>query len=328
MQSEKFYNSLFKPLLLSAAYLFIIGFLFSNCKQTNQVAANNVTEISSYWKLNDSSQDTLLAIEMLDSIRIILDTLKSMDSTNCKQALPLSNLAINIFKKYEVKNPSALAETNLYLGSCQLELAILEKAKIHLETAVSIKNNSDDTLDFAMVQLYRNLGKLQYYEGNYYQAINFLEKGMDLLGKLVKAPNEMNLLLEMNLAEVYAALNDTNKRLNALQKAEKIYKELAVTKTHTQGQLFHNLGETHAYLEQYDTALLYLTDAYQIYLKDSVNYKTEFPFVLSNLGRLYANQNEFDTAFYYINRAVQFCKQHLPVNHYARANALSSMSQY
>jgi len=245
----------------------------------------------------------------------IIDSLKNrlaiVENDSLKAGL-LNELAFQLKQSDPINardyaEEACLISTKLNLtsekASCLVRLGIIsiielkyEEAEEHLNSALKERIKINKIPD--VVSVYNTLGLLMFFQNENEQAIQYYEKGMEL----VEASPPSNVFAELynNISNSYRELSEYKKAIEFINKGIEINK--ALSDEQAEANLLVTLGNWFTELENYPEAIKKFELAFDIYFANEEHYGVANCY--TNIGNCHYHQGRYDEALKYLDAAL------------------------
>jgi len=253
------------------------------------------------------------------------------------EALKLYTNGLEILDELPDEYQKHVAKIEEALGDVSNQLGKYELAINHFMAAIQSSHSTKD-----QVVCYRKLGDVYDKKADYEQALNYLQKGLNLLpdtpsqehakiydkigeihwhkSEYSKAEQQFNLALEIlrdmpdddTLALVYKNLGNVYYVQGKLSDAAKCYEESLrlgerIGDIFTQAKVYNNLGAFFKKRGDLNKAVDYYQNS--LNLKEQIGDVAGLAPLYTNLGMLYSRQKDFPKAIEFCQKGVEFAEQ-------------------
>jgi len=158
-----------------------------------------------------------------------------------------------------------------------------------------------DTIDkepFRKADLYRQLGRINYFQGNYAKSIQNFEEALDVY--IDTADNLYQAYTLTDIGNSYTEMKDYEKALEFYRQSEDISKKFGFTDN--TANALANIGMVYTKLAKYDLAISNLLKSIEINKTNNSHFNIIS--AMGEIGNAYALKGEFKNAEDYLNRTV------------------------
>lgn len=166
--------------------------------------------------------------------------------------------------------------------------------------------------DSTLSKVYGKIGLVNYYKGNYPNAIVNIEKSISLATKVYG-------LYSLRVAQGYGNLGVMNfmlaeydKALNNCDRAELIYGSKGVNDEVGLASTYQNKSLIFKIRNDYVLSIQYLNRALQIYLKNEKQNRQDISAAYFNLGATYQMKGNKKSCIYYYKKSLDYCQKYNP----------------
>lgn len=253
--------------------------------------------------------DTVVAREMLDSVKILLKAGRFDDAI--KNAGKANDIYSEVFNRESIEVISAL----YHLGMCYNYKEMFSTAIPYLEKSLSLWKKIMTKPGLLLGRIYNELGNSQIGLVNYSDAISYFEQSLKVNKGLYGEYHKDVAIAYGNLGVCFDLLNDYNKAIQYLDQALKINTKI-LPEGHSDITSYHvNLGLAYSNKGDFDKAIEHTQIAIRIRLKNvgEDHYSLIFPY--NNLGIYYSKKKEHKLALKYIEKSLRLVVKYYGAEH-------------
>ncbi len=258
------------------------------------ITAVNDSAIIYYNKVIDNAKklsDKLLLTSSLLNLANIEDTLGNYDiALKLKDSVSEIYLRSENYFRYGIALGDA-ANTHINKGD-------YEKAMVGTLKALKVL----DTIDkepFRKADLYRQLGRINYFQGNYQKSINDFEEALEIYKST--ADNLYQSYTLVDIGNIYVELDDYEGALFYYNKSKTISEEFEFIDN--TANALANIGMVNTKQGKYDLAITNLLKSVEINRKQNSYFNIIS--AMGEIGNAYALNGEFKKSIYYLNQTVK-----------------------
>jgi len=156
---------------------------------------------------------------------------------------------------------------------------------------------------------YYKLGKEQYYDGDYFKAVESFNKVLDLRLKIYDSNSETLIKPYIRLAKAHEKLRDNLQAIGYLKEALRIVEHNNLPPDQYSPNIFLEMGNTYDNLRRLKEALHYCTKALEIYKKEYGPESPEVGTTYMNMGTVSLSQGYYRNAEQYLHQAFDIIKK-------------------
>jgi len=285
-----------KILELSKSADYEKGIAIGNYCLGNYFFVTNVNDSATmfYNKVIDNSKklsDKSLLTNSLFNLANIEDAIGNYDiSLKLKDSVSKIYLRSENYFRYGI----ALGDA----ANTQINKGDYEKAMVGTLKALKIL----DTINkepFRKADLYRQLGRINYFQGNYPQSIDNFEEALEIYKNT--ADNLYQSYTLVDIGNIYVELEDFERALAYYNKSKTISEEFEFTDN--TANALANIGMVYTKQGKHDLAITNLLRSVDIN-KTSNSYFNVIS-AMGEIGNAYAQKGDFNNSIFYLNKTVQ-----------------------
>ncbi|CAF1529550.1 unnamed protein product [Adineta steineri] len=216
------------------------------------------------------------------------------------------------------------------LGQLLIKMGQSNKAQEVYEVLLHQDTNESDKAN-----IYHQLGRIKYFQGEYQEALTFYEKSLAIKQKTLPS-NHPDLGDSYNrIGTVYGSMGDDPKALSYYEKALVIRQQSFPSNHPHLGSSYNNIGLVYDSMGDYPKALSSHEKALGIRQRSLPPNHPHLGSSYSNIGLVYYNMGAYLKALFNYEKALAIKQQSLPSTHYDLAlsnmrigNAYNSMGDY
>ncbi|CAF1514384.1 unnamed protein product [Adineta steineri] len=216
------------------------------------------------------------------------------------------------------------------LGQLLIKMGQSNKAQEVYEVLLHQDTNESDKAN-----IYHQLGRIKYFQGEYQEALTFYEKSLAIKQKTL-ASNHPDLGDSYNrIGTVYGSMGDDPKALSYYEKALEIRQQSLPPNHPHLGSSYNNIGLVYNSMGDYPKALSSHEKALRIRQQSLPPNHPHLGSSYSNIGLVYYNMGDYLKALFNYEKALAIKQQSLPSTHYDLAlsnmrigNVYNSMGDY
>lgn len=175
---------------------------------------------------------------------------------------------------------------------------------------------------------YNNLAANYSYIGEDYLALQYFQKQLNILKKIVKDENDESLASAFRgIATQYTRLDKLDQALENYNKALRIYQSIYDDNNISIANILLNIGGTYRLKNQPDESLKYLNRGTEIYKNIVEENHPDMLFPNDELGLLYEKQNEYELASAYYQKNIDIAVNNFGLKNQKTAEAYISKAR-
>jgi tetratricopeptide (TPR) repeat protein len=172
---------------------------------------------------------------------------------------------------------------------------------------------------------YNNLGYIKCNQGDYKKAIEYYEKGLEILQKILR-PNHPDLATSYNnIGKVYHNMGEYSKALSFYEKALEIDQKTLPPNHPDLATSYNNIGAVYCNMGEYSKALSFYEKALEIDQKTLPSNHPSLATSYNNIGLVYNNMGEYPKALSFYEKALEIYQKTLPPNHPSLATSYNNI---
>ncbi|CAF1020500.1 unnamed protein product [Adineta steineri] len=195
------------------------------------------------------------------------------------------------------------------LGQLLIKMGQSRKAQEVYEVLLGQTTNESDKAN-----IYHQLGRTKYHQGNDQEALSYYEKAL-AIRELSLPSNHPDLGGSYNnIGLVYYTMGDYLKALSSHEKALSIQQQSLSSNHPDLGGSYNNIGNVYRKMGDYSKALSYYDKGRAIGQQSLPSNHPDLGGSYNNTGMVYENMGNYSKAYSFYERAVQIWQQSLPSN--------------
>jgi tetratricopeptide (TPR) repeat protein len=171
------------------------------------------------------------------------------------------------------------------------------------------------TDDRVKAHLYHLLGSIKDDQGDYVQALRFMERALEIYQRTVPSKHPDFITAFNNIAGVYMKMGDHSKAFSYYEKLVEIRERILSSNHPDLAASYSNLGFMFFKKGEYSTAILYHEKALAIYQEALPANHPMLSTSYNNLAAIYNSTGEYMTTLSYLYVALDIDRKILPPNH-------------
>jgi tetratricopeptide (TPR) repeat protein len=223
------------------------------------------------------------------------------------QCLEMNRFMEGIRKKH-ARYPNSL----FTLASVLAEIGESSSALLFYRMVIQQLNPNNDLPEHDLQSLFSNIGSLYYNTGNYYEAIRFYEKVLDMICKSVITHAVPFVTVCTHMGQTYLELGRYERARWFFAHALWIVRNLPDQYPDIRAQLYNGVGRLQQYEKNFRDSLKYYTKSYDIINQYAPHEYTFLIDVQLNMGGVYQTCCMYDVAVQQYKKIIALCEKVLP----------------
>lgn len=216
-----------------------------------------------------------------------------------------------------------LADTKQYIPKGTIYTKVRERIIVPETVCGLLADNGSEKENTAT--LFNNLAGVQYAQGNYEKALEYNEKALQIMEKVLGLDHPYTATAYNNTAEGYYAQGEYEKAFEYYEKALAIREKVQGPEHPDTATTYNNTAGLYYVQGKYEKALEYFKKALAIREKvlgpDHLSTATSY----NNIALVYSDQGEYEKAFEYYEKAIAIKEKTLGLDHPETATTYNNM---
>ncbi|CAF0907690.1 unnamed protein product [Adineta steineri] len=196
------------------------------------------------------------------------------------------------------------------LGLLLIKMGQFTKAEEVYEVLLHQATNESDRAN-----IYHQLGRIKYYQGEYSESLTYYEKSLSIRQQSLPSNHPDLGISYSNIGLVQYNMGDYPTALSFQEKALAIRQQSLLSNHLDLGTSYNNMGLVHCSMGDYPKALLYYEKDLAIGQQSLPSNHPELAMSYNNIGWVYYNAGNFPKALFNYEKALAIQQQSLPSNH-------------
>ncbi|CAF1446873.1 unnamed protein product [Adineta steineri] len=200
-------------------------------------------------------------------------------------------------------------------GWYELGLLLIKMSQFNMAQEVNEVLLHQATNESNKANIYHQLGRIKYYQGEYQQALSYYEKALAIRQQSLPSNHPDFGDSYHNIGMVYSKIGGYSKALSYCEKALEI-KEQSLPFNHPHlAMSFYNIGLVYDSMGDYSKALSYCKKSLAIRQQSLPSNHPDFGDSYNNIGNVHYNMGDYPKALLSYEKALEIRQQSLPSNH-------------
>lgn len=260
--------------------------LFLFISSTANIKADIIYSPDSINKVLSQSSDST-------RLELLLKSANDFNNSNTNLSIEYAKIAIALAEK--LKNPQKQVDAELIIGKALFLKGEYTKAIEQLENAQLQTLAIDDSIN--LIDIFRIYSLVYTRIGDFKKALEYSEKGFNLIGKLKQQDKLADIVRETG--NIYYSFGEYKIALDFYEKSF----TNSQTKNDQIGmaKALNNIGQVYIDLAQYSKALDYLNRS--LVIKNKFDNTLSYTITLHNIGTIYFRQKDYPKAINYFKQS-------------------------
>eukprot|EP00042_Codosiga_hollandica_P038700 m.316414 g.316414 ORF g.316414 m.316414 type:complete len:647 (-) comp55462_c0_seq8:919-2859(-) len=197
-----------------------------------------------------------------------------------------------------------LAQVSACVGFILADFGEYEKALLHFNTCLSIRQASAEADPVDIATLYNNIGLMHKRMDDLDQALEYLQKSLEIRLQIFGEDHPETATSFNNIGQVYDSKEDFSKALENLTRALTIQVHVFGHDHADVATSYNNVGQVYDSIGNFDQALDHLNKCLAIRLKTIGENHPDTAVSYSNIGGVYSSRKQYDQALEYYHRCL------------------------
>ncbi len=260
--------------------------LFLFISSTANIKADIIYSPDSINKVLSQSSDST-------RLELLLKSANDFNNSNTNLSIEYAKIAIALAEK--LKNPQKQVDAELIIGKALFLKGEYTKAIEQLENAQLQTLAIDDSIN--LIDIFRIYSLVYTRIGDFKKALEYSEKGFNLIGKLKQQDKLADIVRETG--NIYYSFGEYKIALDFYEKS--------FTNSQTKNdqivmaKALNNIGQVYIDLAQYSKALDYLNRS--LVIKNKFDNTLSYTITLHNIGTIYFRQKDYPKAINYFKQS-------------------------